>query len=191
MGQNSSSQDKEEKKLMQRHKIDKSELESLRKLFRERCGGKHKALTKKKFREVYNELFPGKSTQYADEMFRLFDMDGNGEVDFIEFVRNICMCDSDDVDEKIEVAFALYDKDNSKTITQTEVKNMLEVGTVIIHSFSLLLPREMDIWTTLRRFILTNWEHVQSPVHPPTPVEIIHILENYFIFWRNFIKDTL
>lgn len=145
MGQNSSSQDKEEKKLMQRHKIDKSELESLRKLFRERCGGKHKALTKKKFREVYNELFPGKSTQYADEMFRLFDMDGNGEVDFIEFVRNICMCDSDDVDEKIEVAFALYDKDNSKTITQTEVKNMLEVGTVIIHSFSLLLTREMDI----------------------------------------------
>lgn len=145
MGQNSSSQDKEEKKLMQRHKIDKSELESLRKLFRERCGGKHKALTKKKFREVYNELFPGKSTQYADEMFRLFDMDGNGEVDFIEFVRNICMCDSDDVDEKIEVAFALYDKDNSKTITQTEVKNMLEVGTVIIHSFSLLFPREMDI----------------------------------------------
>ena len=133
MGQNSSSQDKEEKKLMQRHKIDKSELESLRKLFRERCGGKHKALTKKKFREVYNELFPGKSTQYADEMFRLFDMDGNGEVDFIEFVRNICMCDSDDVDEKIEVAFALYDKDNSKTITQTEVKNMLEVGNVIIH----------------------------------------------------------
>lgn len=127
MGQQSSSQDREkEKELMQRHKIDKRELETLRKLFRERCGGKHKALTKTKFREVYNELFPGKSTQYADEMFRLFDMDGNGEVDFVEFVRNICMCDSDDIEEKIEVAFALYDKDNSKTISQTEVRNILE-----------------------------------------------------------------
>lgn len=129
MGQQSSSQDREkEKELMQRHKIDKRELETLRKLFRERCGGKHKALTKTKFREVYDELFPGKSTEYADEMFRLFDMDGNGEVDFVEFVRNICMCDSDDIEEKIEVAFALYDKDNSKTISQTEVRNILEVS---------------------------------------------------------------
>lgn len=129
MGQQSSSQDREkEKELMQRHKIDKRELETLRKLFRERCGGKHKALTKTKFREVYDELFPGKSTGYADEMFRLFDMDGNGEVDFVEFVRNICMCDSDDIEEKIEVAFALYDKDNSKTISQTEVRNILEVS---------------------------------------------------------------
>ncbi|XP_062619528.1 visinin-like protein 1 [Saccostrea cucullata] len=129
MGQNNS-QDKEgERELMRRHKINKSELESLRKLFRERCGGKYKALTKTKFREVYNELFPGKSTQYADEMFRLFDMDGNGQVDFVEFVRNICMCDSDDIEEKIEIAFALYDKDNSKTITQAEVRNMLEAYT--------------------------------------------------------------
>lgn len=134
MGQQSSSADKErERQLMQRHQINKSELESLRKLFRERCGGKHKALTKAKFREVYSELFPGKSAQYADEMFRLFDMDGNGEVDFMEFVQNICMCDSDDIEEKIEIAFALYDKDNSKTITQTEVRTMLEVWTLSKH----------------------------------------------------------
>lgn len=138
MGQQSSSQDREkEKELMQRHKIDKRELETLRKLFRERCGGKHKALTKTKFREVYDELFPGKSTGYADEMFRLFDMDGNGEVDFVEFVRNICMCDSDDIEEKIEVAFALYDKDNSKTISQTEVRNILEVSYFKFFSWNL------------------------------------------------------
>lgn len=61
-------------------------------------------------------------------MFWLFDMDGNGEVDFVEFVWNICMCDSDDIEEKIEVVFVLYDKDNSKMIFQMEVRNILEVS---------------------------------------------------------------
>lgn len=61
-------------------------------------------------------------------MFWLFDMDGNGEVDFVEFVQNICMCDSDDIEEKIEVVFVLYDKDNSKMIFQMEVRNILEVS---------------------------------------------------------------
>lgn len=91
-------------------------MEILRKLFWEWCGGKYKVLIKIKFWEVYDELFLGKFIGYVDEMFWLFDMDGNGEVDFVEFVWNICMCDSDDIEEKIEVVFVLYDKDNSKMI---------------------------------------------------------------------------
>ncbi|XP_061192065.1 frequenin-1-like [Saccostrea echinata] len=123
MGQKHSSLDEG---LMQRHRININELEALKHLFREWSGGKHKALTRTKFREVYKQVFPGNSSHYADEMFRLFDEDGNGEVDFAEFVRHICLCDSDDIEERIQAAFRLYDKDNSGTITQTEVGEILE-----------------------------------------------------------------
>ncbi|XP_062619520.1 frequenin-2-like [Saccostrea cucullata] len=131
MGQKHSSLDED---LMRRHKINTNELEALKNLFREWSGGKHKTLTRTKFREVYKQVFPGNSSQFADEMFRLFDDDGNGEVDFAEFVRYICLCDSEDIEERIQAAFRLYDKDNSGTITQAEVGEMLEAYEMMLGS---------------------------------------------------------
>lgn len=128
MGQNHSHRDSvTDVKLIERHKISMQELCALKDLFREWSGGKHKALTKTKFREVYKKVFPGNSSEYADEMFRLSDEDGNGKVDFAEFVRYICLCDSDDLEDRIQAAFRFYDKDNSGTVTYTEVREMLEV----------------------------------------------------------------
>ena len=126
MGQQTS---KEDKKLMQQYDLDKDDLKEYRSSFKNRCGKRRNTLTQKEFREVYGELFPGDPTSFADAMFRITDADGSGQVDFMEFVRGLCLCDSKDIDEKIKIAFRLYDKDNSGTISRAEV---IELFTVVL-----------------------------------------------------------
>ena len=132
MGQNTSKADKQ---LMDQYDLDKGDLDAIRTTFKDRCG-KRKTLTRKEFREVYGTLFPGDASNFADEMFRITDADGNGEVDFMEFVRGLCLCDSKDENEKIQIAFRLYDKDNSGTISRDEVMDLFEVINILYFSCS-------------------------------------------------------
>ena len=72
-------------------------------------------LDKKKFLAVYQEFFPrGKSEKFSNEVFKLFDTDHSGKIDFTEFLVAISTSDGGDVKAKLHLAFDLYD--TSKTL---------------------------------------------------------------------------
>lgn len=51
-------------------------------------------------------------------MFKLFDTDGSGKIDFQEFLVAVSITSSNDIRKKLQLAFDLYDKnDNGKTWT--------------------------------------------------------------------------
>jgi Ca2+-binding EF-hand superfamily protein len=46
----------------------------------------------------------------------------------VEFVIGICMMDSDKIEDKINIAFSLFDSDRSGYIDRVEVRDLLRVG---------------------------------------------------------------
>lgn len=68
-------------------------------------------LDKKKFTAVYNEFFPrGKSEKFSAEVFKLFDTDKSGKIDFTEFLIAISVSDNGDLKSKLHLAFNMYDQ---------------------------------------------------------------------------------
>lgn len=52
-----------------------------------------------------------------EQLFRIFDKDGDGSIDFKEFMIATDMTSSGDPEEKLRWAFRMYDKDGSGRIS--------------------------------------------------------------------------
>ena len=59
-------------------------------------------------------------------MFRTFDLDNNGHIDFVEFLLAINITSNSSVKDKIHWAFKIYDIDGNGCISQEEFKNVIK-----------------------------------------------------------------
>merc|ERR1719327_1880082 len=76
-----------------------------------------------------NEANPGASAeQFLDQLFRIFDKDGDGSIDFKEFMIATDMCSASDPESKLRWAFNIYDKDGSGDI---ELSEMIDIFVLI------------------------------------------------------------
>ena len=75
---------------------------------------------------VYQEFFPkGKAEKFSNEIFKLFDTDKSGKIDFSEFIIAISASDNGDVTKKLHLAFNLYDKNNNGRIDRKEMEHIV------------------------------------------------------------------
>jgi len=82
-------------------------------------------LSKEKILEMYTMILPaGNAKVFVEQIFRIFDKDGNGSIDFKEFMLATDMTASGSPEEKLRWAFKMYDKDGSGSI---ELKEMTEI----------------------------------------------------------------
>jgi Ca2+-binding EF-hand superfamily protein len=67
-------------------------------------------LTLNQFTEVYRKFYPDcEAEKYGAQVFRTFDMDGNGFIDFVEFILAVNVNANGDIRDKISLAFDVYD----------------------------------------------------------------------------------
>lgn len=111
-----------------------------------KASGKRGKLSKKNFRKVYKQAFGDRVTEFADAVFHSFDIDGNGKVDFEEFLVGLSLSDSVNNDRqsrirKLRWAFNVYDKDRSGTIDK---KEMVSIVKAVFHISAIpeTLPNE-------------------------------------------------
>ena len=65
-------------------------------------------LDKKKFTEVYKELYPeGKADKFCTQVFNTFDADQSGKINFYEFLIAISISTQGDVSKKLHIAFKM------------------------------------------------------------------------------------
>ena len=97
-----------------------------------RFSGRQRKLNKSSFRKVYKQAFGESANELSDAIFHSFDTDGDGRIDFEEFLVGLSVADPTANDshtrkQKLRWAFNVYDKDRSGTITKAEMVAMVKV----------------------------------------------------------------
>lgn len=84
---------------------------------------------KKQFYKFYKVLRCGseeKLSKITDYVFRCFDKDGNGSLDFSEFLIAYSITSMGDAKQKLEFVFSFYDKDHSGSIEESEFLKVIQ-----------------------------------------------------------------
>ena len=80
-------------------------------------------LTKTQFVEMYIKIFPGGNAEkFSENVFRTFDTDKSGTIDFREFMLALHVTANGTPEEKLKWAFRMYDVDGNGSIDIHEMK---------------------------------------------------------------------
>jgi calcium-dependent protein kinase len=109
--------------------LTKQEKEQIDRVFRAMDLNGDGKLQKDEIKKGYAEYFGRNLTdQEVDELFARVDGDGNGEIEYTEFVvatlneKNLLS------NNKLQTAFKMFDKDGGGTISIEEIKEVLSFG---------------------------------------------------------------
>ncbi|XP_053190682.1 recoverin-like [Scomber japonicus] len=79
-------------------------------------------ITKEEFQTIYTKFFPdSEANSYAQHVFRSFDTNDDGTLDFKEYIIALHLTSTGKTDRKLEWAFSLFDVDKNGYITKSEV----------------------------------------------------------------------
>jgi len=83
-------------------------------------------LDKARFISMYSQVFPsGKADEFSKHVFRTFDRDNNGTIDFREFLLALHITSNGTPKDKLEWAFRMYDIDGNGAIDFEEMKGVI------------------------------------------------------------------
>ncbi|CAF0886206.1 unnamed protein product, partial [Didymodactylos carnosus] len=84
-------------------------------------------LDKKQFLNVYKKFYPnGKADKYCNFVFKAFDLDGNGWIDFTEFLTAVSLSQHGELPDKLGTAFQIYDQDKDGRINRKDMIKIIE-----------------------------------------------------------------
>ena len=84
-------------------------------------------LTPDKFIDLYKMfIWRGDAEQYCEHVFRTFDTDQNGVIDFEEFLLAMYVTSAGTAEEKLTWAFRMYDVDGNGTIDPDEMLKVVQ-----------------------------------------------------------------
>merc|ERR1712055_725538 len=84
-------------------------------------------LTPATFCEIYGKCFPtGNAQEFCKHVFRTFDSDKNGVIDFKEFLVSINVTSSGSPHQKLNWAFSMYDVDGNGYIDLEEMTKLVK-----------------------------------------------------------------
>uniref|UniRef100_A0A1A8KGH8 EF-hand domain-containing protein n=1 Tax=Nothobranchius kuhntae TaxID=321403 RepID=A0A1A8KGH8_NOTKU len=93
-------------------------------------------ISKDEFQNIYKKFFPDSDANtYAQHVFRSFDTNDDGTLDFKEYIIALHMTSTGKTTSKLEWAFSLFDVDKNGYITKSEV-------TEICSSIFKLIPKD-------------------------------------------------
>ncbi|XP_063077305.1 recoverin b [Engraulis encrasicolus] len=101
-------------------------------------------ISRQKFESIYASFFPDADPKaYAQHVFRSFDQNSDGTLDFKEYIVALHMTSSGKTAEKLEWAFALYDLDRNGSITKNEILEIVRsIFNMISQEDQITLPED-------------------------------------------------
>ena len=77
------------------------------------------------FQDMYSDFFEGDASEFACHVFRTFDSDKSGFIDFKEFMYSLSITSRGNLEEKLEWAFKIYDVDGDGYVTKREMEDII------------------------------------------------------------------
>ena len=104
---------------------DESTIKQSHKIFIKECPNGR--LTPDKFIDLYKQfVLRGNAEQYCEHVFRTFDTDQNGCIDFEEFLLAMYVTSAGSAEEKLKWAFRMHDVDGNGVIDPDEMSKVVE-----------------------------------------------------------------
>uniref|UniRef100_A0A8C7UCT6 Guanylyl cyclase-activating protein 2 n=1 Tax=Oncorhynchus mykiss TaxID=8022 RepID=A0A8C7UCT6_ONCMY len=108
--------------------IDVAELQDWYKKFVVECPSG--TLFMHEFKSFFGVTNNKNATDYIENMFRVFDKNGDNTIDFLEYVAALNLVLRSKLEHKLKWTFKMYDKDGSGCIDKTELLEIVEVTDV-------------------------------------------------------------
>lgn len=88
----------------------------------------HGKLSSRQFTEVYKKFYPEfEAEKYSSQVFRTFDMDNNGYIDFVEFLLAVNVNSNGDIRDKLGLAFDIYDMNSNGQVRERRDGGIMRV----------------------------------------------------------------
>ena len=83
------------------------------------------------FVDKFSVMFPaGRARDYAVYVFKAYDRDDDGTVDFKEFLTTLSVAARGDIDEKLRWVFEMYDINKDGRVSRDEARQIIYVSCI-------------------------------------------------------------
>ncbi|XP_016408282.1 guanylyl cyclase-activating protein 1-like [Sinocyclocheilus rhinocerous] len=125
---------------------------------------------------------------YVDQVFFTFDMDGDGYIDFVEYIAAVSLLLKGEINQKLKWYFKLFDQDGNGKIDRDEMETIFKAIQDITRSYDIppddivsLIYERIDVNNegelTLEEFITGAKEHPDIMEMLTKMMDLTHVLE--------------
>ena len=113
-------------------RYDEKHIQDLYDNFRQDCPNER--FTQEQFIDMYQSFFPsGNVKEFCEQVFRTFDTDKDGFINFKEFLFGMHVTSAETPEEKLRWAFRMYDVDGNGFIDPDEMLKVLRAIYGMLH----------------------------------------------------------
>ncbi|KAF7651734.1 hypothetical protein LDENG_00106430 [Lucifuga dentata] len=128
------------------------------------------------------------ASSYVDQVFFTFDMDGDGYIDFVEYIAAISLLLRGEINQKLKWYFKLFDQDGNGKIDKDElqtifkaIQDITRICDVPTEEIVTLIYEKIDVnregELTLEEFISGAKEHPDIMEMLTKMMDLTHVLE--------------